>query len=33
MKAIFQEPIRAITPGQTIAVYQGDELIGSAIID
>ena len=30
--AHFTEPQRAITSGQTIAVYQGDELVASALI-
>ncbi len=31
--AHFNHPLRAITSGQTIALYQNEELIGSAIID
>lgn len=30
---IFQEPQRAITPGQCVAYYQGDLLIGGGIIE
>jgi tRNA-uridine 2-sulfurtransferase len=33
ISATFSRPLRAVTPGQTIAVYRGDELLGSAIID
>ncbi len=29
----FREPQRAITPGQAIAFYQGDELLGGGIIE
>jgi tRNA-specific 2-thiouridylase len=32
LKAIFAKPVRAITPGQTIALYSKDTLIGGGII-
>ena len=32
LKIIFKEPQRAVTPGQTVAVYQGDEVLGSGRI-
>jgi tRNA-specific 2-thiouridylase len=31
--ATFSEPQKAVTPGQFLAIYEADELIGSAIID
>lgn len=33
IKVIFDQPQRAITPGQSIVFYKGDELIGGAVID
>lgn len=30
---VFDEPVKAITPGQAVVFYDGDECIGSAIID
>jgi tRNA-uridine 2-sulfurtransferase len=32
MRVIFDEPRRAITPGQSIALYEGSDLIGGGII-
>lgn len=33
IKASFQSPQRAITSGQMIVVYEGEELIGSGVIE
>ncbi|MBQ6130851.1 MAG: tRNA 2-thiouridine(34) synthase MnmA [Selenomonadaceae bacterium] len=33
LKIIFSEPQRAITPGQSIVFYDGDEVLGGAIIN
>ena len=33
IKVLFETPQRAITSGQTIVVYDGDELIASGIIE
>ena len=33
MEVIFEEPQRAITPGQSVAFYNGTQLLGGAVID
>ncbi len=33
VRVIFDEPKRAITPGQSVVFYQGSELLGGAVID
>ena len=33
LKVTFLEPIRALTPGQSLVCYQGDRLIGGGMID
>ena len=29
----FQAPKRSITPGQSVVFYEGDDLVGGAVID
>ena len=31
-KVVFDEPQRAMTPGQTVALYDGDVVVGGGII-
>ena len=33
MEVVFDEPQRAITPGQSVAFYNGTQLLGGAVID
>ena len=33
IKIDFKAPKRAITPGQSVVFYEGDDLVGGAIID
>jgi tRNA-specific 2-thiouridylase len=33
VKIIFDEPRRAITPGQSAVLYEGDDLVGGGVID
>jgi tRNA-uridine 2-sulfurtransferase len=32
MRVLFHEPQRAVTPGQTVVIYQGDEVLGAGRI-
>ena len=32
MRVQFNEPQRAVTPGQTVVIYQGDEVLGAGRI-
>ncbi len=33
LKVVFDEPRRAITPGQSVVLYEGDDLLGGGIIE
>lgn len=33
MRVIFDEPQRAITPGQSVVFYDGTQLLGGGVID
>ncbi|AKO94242.1 tRNA 2-thiouridine(34) synthase MnmA [Priestia filamentosa] len=33
IRVVFDEPVRAITPGQAVVLYNGDECLGGATID
>ena len=32
-RLVFDEPQRALTPGQALALYDGDTVVGGGIID
>ena len=32
-QVVFEEPQRAVTPGQAVVVYRGDEMIGGGVVD
>ena len=33
VRVLFDEPRRAITPGQSVAFYEGDDVVGGGVID
>lgn len=33
IRVVFDEPRRAITPGQSVVLYEGDDVVGGAVID
>ena len=33
IKVIFDEPVAAITPGQSAVIYEGDDIIAGGIIE
>jgi tRNA-specific 2-thiouridylase len=33
IRVLFDEPRRAITPGQSVVMYEGDDVVGGAVID
>lgn len=33
MRVVFDEPRRAVTPGQSVVLYEGDDLVGGGIIE
>ena len=33
VRVVFDTPIKAITPGQTVAFYRGDVCLGGGVID
>jgi len=33
VRVIFEEVRRAVTPGQSVVFYEGDDVIGGAIIE
>jgi len=33
IRVVFDEPRRAMTPGQSVVLYEGDDVVGGAVID
>jgi tRNA-specific 2-thiouridylase len=33
LEVVFDEPKRAITPGQSVVLYEGDDVVGGGVID